>query len=113
MIIIIPKVFSMVNVFTSLFLRVSTLSTAHPQDRAIDFSRAQYAYNAMFQEYVPQTMLHIPTNKPPPQCSFQLIILAILATRMHLHLWHVDRQIHSSAVMLIPLTDVSSVGRTG
>jgi len=66
--------FSMVNVFTSLFLR--------------------YAYNAMFQD-------------------FQLIILAILATRMHLHLWHVDRQIHSSAVMLIPLTDVSSVGRTG
>ncbi|KAG2139600.1 uncharacterized protein EDB93DRAFT_1106089 [Suillus bovinus] len=33
----------------------------------------QYAYNAMFQD-------------------FQLIILAILATRMHLHLWHVDRR---------------------
>ncbi|KAG2114351.1 uncharacterized protein F5147DRAFT_679188 [Suillus discolor] len=54
----------------------------------------RYAYNAMFQD-------------------FQLIILAILATRMHLHLWHVDRQIHSSGPMLIPLTDVSSVGRTG
>ncbi|KAG2124607.1 hypothetical protein DEU56DRAFT_983533 [Suillus clintonianus] len=54
-----------------------------------------YAYNAMLQD-------------------FQLIILAILATRMHLHLWHVDRHIHGSdALMLIPLTDVSSAGRTG
>ncbi|KAG2124602.1 hypothetical protein DEU56DRAFT_916955 [Suillus clintonianus] len=54
-----------------------------------------YAYNAMLQD-------------------FQLIILAILATRMHLHLWHVDRHIHGSdALMLIPLTDVSSAGRAG
>lgn len=55
----------------------------------------QYAYNGMLQD-------------------FQLIILAILATRMHLHLWHVDRQIHGSdALMHIPLTDVSSIGHTG
>lgn len=55
----------------------------------------QYAYSGMLQD-------------------FQLIVLAILATRMHLHLWHVDRQIHGSdAVMLIPLTDMSSEGRTG
>lgn len=55
----------------------------------------QYAYNGMLQD-------------------FQIIILAILATRMHLHLWHIDRQIHGSdAHMLIPLSDVSSVGRTG
>ncbi|KAG1842783.1 hypothetical protein DFJ58DRAFT_805837 [Suillus subalutaceus] len=46
--------------------------------------------------------------------DFQLIILAILATRMHLHLWHVDRQIHGcDALMLILLTDVLYVGRTG
>jgi hypothetical protein len=44
--------------------------------------------------------------------SFQVIILAILATRMHLHLWHADRNLHGSdAVMLIPLSDVSSAGR--
>ncbi|KAG2124610.1 hypothetical protein DEU56DRAFT_593546 [Suillus clintonianus] len=49
-----------------------------------------YSYNVMFED-------------------FQLIILAILATRMHLHLWHVDRHIHGSdALMLIPLSDVSS-----
>jgi hypothetical protein len=55
----------------------------------------QYAYNGMLQD-------------------FQIIILAILATRMHLHLWHMDRQVHGSdGLMLIPLTDVSSVGRTG
>lgn len=55
----------------------------------------QYAYNGMLQD-------------------FQLIILAILATRMHLHLWHVDQQRHGSdAFMLIPLSDVSSVGHTG
>ncbi|KAG0701930.1 hypothetical protein DFH29DRAFT_1079830 [Suillus ampliporus] len=53
----------------------------------------QYAYNAMFQD-------------------FQVIILTILATRMHLHLWHVDRQIHGSdALIHIPLSDVSSAGR--
>ncbi|KAG2124608.1 hypothetical protein DEU56DRAFT_593749 [Suillus clintonianus] len=50
-----------------------------------------YAYNFMFED-------------------FQLIILAILATRMHLHLWHVDRYIHDTdAFMHIPLSDVSSV----
>jgi hypothetical protein len=44
--------------------------------------------------------------------SFQIIILAILATRMHLHLWHADQTLHDSdAVMLIPLSDVSSAGR--
>ncbi|KAJ8580921.1 hypothetical protein M405DRAFT_833369, partial [Rhizopogon salebrosus TDB-379] len=53
----------------------------------------KYAYSALFQ-------------------NFQIIILAILATRMHLHLWHADQTLHDSdAVMLIPLSDVSSAGR--
>ncbi|KAG1874590.1 hypothetical protein DFJ58DRAFT_318025 [Suillus subalutaceus] len=44
------------------------------------------AYKAMFQD-------------------FQFIILAILATDMHLHLWHKDRHQHSSnAVTLIPMS---------
>jgi hypothetical protein len=29
-------------------------------------------------------------------CSFQLIILAILATRMHLYLWHLDQHMRDS-----------------
>ncbi|KAJ8590671.1 hypothetical protein M405DRAFT_815657 [Rhizopogon salebrosus TDB-379] len=53
-----------------------------------------YAYQGMFQD-------------------FQIVILAILATHMHLHLWHADRQLHSSdAFMPIPLSDMSSGGRT-
>jgi polysaccharide deacetylase 2 family uncharacterized protein YibQ len=45
--------------------------------------------------------------------SFQLITLAILATRMHLHLWHADRNLRGSdALMVFPMSDVSSTGRT-
>jgi len=41
--------------------------------------------------------------------SFQIVILAILATHMHLHLWHADRIIHGSdAVVLIPLSNSSA-----
>jgi hypothetical protein len=48
-----------------------------------------YGYQAMFQD-------------------FQFIVLAILATRMHLHLWHTDRQAHASgALVFIPLSDIS------
>ncbi|KAG1836132.1 hypothetical protein DFJ58DRAFT_190596 [Suillus subalutaceus] len=51
-----------------------------------------YGYQAMFQD-------------------FQFIVLAILATRMHLHLWHTDRHAHgSSALVFIPLSDISSAG---
>lgn len=48
-----------------------------------------HAYNAMFQD-------------------FQFIILAILATHMHLYLWHMDRHLHGSdASTLIPLSEIS------
>ncbi|OJA17496.1 hypothetical protein AZE42_09407 [Rhizopogon vesiculosus] len=69
----IPKVFSTVNMLTTLLL--------------------EYAYNALFQ-------------------NFQIIILAILATRMHLHLWHSERRIHGSALSVIPMSDVSFAGHT-
>ncbi|KAG1719456.1 hypothetical protein EDB19DRAFT_698939 [Suillus lakei] len=40
--------------------------------------------------------------------DLQIFILAILATRMHLHLWHIDRHIHGSdALVYISMTDVS------
>ncbi|KAJ8588169.1 hypothetical protein M405DRAFT_820163 [Rhizopogon salebrosus TDB-379] len=64
---------SMVNVFTSLFLH--------------------YAYNSLFQD-------------------FQFVILAILATRMHLYLWHADRHLRSDALMFIPMSDMSSPSHT-
>lgn len=48
-----------------------------------------HAYKAMFQD-------------------FQFIILAILATHMHLYLWHMDRHLHGSdALTLIPLSKIS------
>ncbi|KAG2130770.1 uncharacterized protein EDB93DRAFT_69368 [Suillus bovinus] len=51
-----------------------------------------YGYQAMFQD-------------------FQFIVLAILATRMHLHLWHTDRHAHGSrALVFIPMSDISSTG---
>ncbi|KAG1719460.1 hypothetical protein EDB19DRAFT_699370 [Suillus lakei] len=40
--------------------------------------------------------------------DLQAFILAILATRMHLHLWHIDRHMHGSdALVYISMTDVS------
>lgn len=41
----------------------------------------------------------------------QIVILAMLATSMHLRLWHIDRHIHDSdGLMHIPLSDVSPAG---
>ncbi|KAJ8582849.1 hypothetical protein M405DRAFT_937563 [Rhizopogon salebrosus TDB-379] len=51
-----------------------------------------YAYQGMFQD-------------------FQIVILAILATHMHLHLWYSDQQLHGSdGLRPIPLSDISSGG---
>ncbi|KAG1845909.1 hypothetical protein DFJ58DRAFT_504362 [Suillus subalutaceus] len=52
----------------------------------------QYGYEAMFQD-------------------FQFIVLAILATRMHLHLWHTNTHTYdSSALVCVPLSDISFAG---
>ncbi|KAG1728892.1 hypothetical protein EDB19DRAFT_135340 [Suillus lakei] len=55
---------------------------------------SQYAYHSVFED-------------------FQFYILAILSTRMHLHLWHIGqhRHIHASdALMLAPMSDMSQHG---
>ncbi|KAG1874358.1 hypothetical protein F4604DRAFT_740385 [Suillus subluteus] len=40
--------------------------------------------------------------------NFQVCILAILATRMHLHLWHLDQHMHDSdALIYISMSDMS------
>ncbi|KAG1728330.1 hypothetical protein EDB19DRAFT_1941259 [Suillus lakei] len=40
--------------------------------------------------------------------GLQIFILAILATRMHLHLWHIDRHVHGSeALVCISMSDMS------
>jgi hypothetical protein len=39
--------------------------------------------------------------------SLQIFILAILATRMHLHLWHTERHVDGSeALVCISLPDI-------
>ena len=41
--------------------------------------------------------------------SFQLVVLAILATRMHLYLWLTDKDMRGSeGIMFIPMSDISS-----
>ncbi|KAG2030570.1 hypothetical protein BDR03DRAFT_987014 [Suillus americanus] len=68
----------------------------------------QYGYQAMFQEYAflscCKLFLTAPTNTYLPTYTFQFIVLAILATRMHLHLWHTDRHTYDSSA----LSDVMS-----
>ncbi|KAG2143736.1 hypothetical protein DEU56DRAFT_248718 [Suillus clintonianus] len=40
--------------------------------------------------------------------DFQVLILAILSTRMHLHLWHIDRDVHGSdALVCISMSNMS------
>ncbi|KAG1884028.1 hypothetical protein F4604DRAFT_1952541 [Suillus subluteus] len=54
----------------------------------------QYSYNSMFYD-------------------FQIMILAILATRMHRYLWQMNRHAHDSgALMCIPMSNMSSVNST-
>ncbi|KAG1835982.1 hypothetical protein DFJ58DRAFT_192238 [Suillus subalutaceus] len=45
--------------------------------------------------------------------DFQFVMLAILATRMHLHLWQMSQRAHNSgAIMYIPMSDMSPVTST-
>ncbi|KAG1854034.1 hypothetical protein C8R48DRAFT_322091 [Suillus tomentosus] len=45
--------------------------------------------------------------------DFEFMTLAILATRMHLHLWKTDRRAHDSGTLMhIPMSDVPSVNST-
>ncbi|KAG2110024.1 hypothetical protein BD769DRAFT_95945 [Suillus cothurnatus] len=42
--------------------------------------------------------------------AFQVFILAILATRMHLHLWHIDQHVDgSNIVVCIPMSNMSPI----
>ncbi|KAG2122379.1 hypothetical protein BD769DRAFT_1670761 [Suillus cothurnatus] len=57
-------------------------------------------FTLLFLKYSYHTLLY----------DFQFMILAILATRMHLHLWQVNRHApRSGALVRIPISDLSSV----
>jgi len=64
-----------------------------------------------------QLLLQIPTDNPPsPQThiySFEVFILAILATRMHLHLWHMDQRTEDSDIIAwLSMSDMPPADRT-
>lgn len=45
--------------------------------------------------------------------GLQVFILSILATRMHLYLWHIDRNVNGSeALVCISMSDMSPADRT-
>jgi hypothetical protein len=53
------------------------------------------------------------TTTPEYTYSFEIFILAILATRMHLHLWHMDQHVNGSDfVVWISMSDTSSADHT-
>ncbi|OJA12168.1 hypothetical protein AZE42_05965 [Rhizopogon vesiculosus] len=70
------------------------------------FFSAANILTSLFLHYAYSSLLHKYASSKP----LQLIILAILATRMHLHLWHADRSLRGSdALMFIPMTAGSLV----
>ncbi|KAG2130794.1 uncharacterized protein EDB93DRAFT_73016 [Suillus bovinus] len=55
-------------------------------------------FTSMFFLYSYQIILH----------DFQFVMLPILATRMHLHLWQVNQHAHDSGTLVsIPMSDMS------
>ncbi|KAG2110021.1 hypothetical protein BD769DRAFT_95826 [Suillus cothurnatus] len=64
--------------------------------------------------YGPPIPLRFPTDNDPKThtYSFEVVILVILATRMHLHLWHMDQHVNGSDfVVWISMSDRSPADR--
>jgi len=90
-------------------------------------SRCVYVLNAFYDRVVDVPCLSTPTTpcfmsmylycaflltipKLTPTYSLQIVILAILVTRMHRHLWQMsmNQHAHSSGFVRIPMSDMSS-----
>ncbi|KAG2114268.1 uncharacterized protein F5147DRAFT_678750 [Suillus discolor] len=59
---------------------------------------------------VTNILISLLLQDPPYQIilyDFQFIILVILATRMHLHLWKVNRNPHDITSTLVPMSNMS------
>ncbi|KAG2741120.1 hypothetical protein P692DRAFT_20752676 [Suillus brevipes Sb2] len=66
---------------------------------------SKFAYISMLIEFLLTT--------PQKSYSLQVLILAILATRMHLQLWHTDLHVHGSdSLEYICMSDMSPADRT-
>ncbi|KAG2355428.1 hypothetical protein BDR07DRAFT_1493213 [Suillus spraguei] len=72
-----------------IFPNVRKLADPLQYDRVIDISHSQSPYHAFLED-------------------FEVFILAILATRMHLHLWRIDHPVHDfDAPIYIPMSNMS------
>ncbi|KAG1835993.1 hypothetical protein DFJ58DRAFT_192568 [Suillus subalutaceus] len=79
----------------------------------VNHSISYYACGLLFSVMNIFTLLLLQYSYHTLLYDFQFMILTILATRMHLHLWQVNRHAHSSgALVRIPMTDMSSVDST-
>ncbi|KAG2360279.1 hypothetical protein BDR07DRAFT_165489 [Suillus spraguei] len=83
-------VFSALNVVVPvIFPDVRKPANTLQYDRNIDISHPQSAYHSFLE-------------------NFEIFILAILATRMHLCLWHIDNTVHDfNTLMWISMSDMS------
>ncbi|KAG2078744.1 hypothetical protein BDR04DRAFT_331887 [Suillus decipiens] len=82
--------FSALNfIVPMIFPNVRKLADSFQYDRIIECSHSQSPYHSFLED-------------------FEVFILAILATRMHLHLWHIDHPVHDfHAPMYISMSNLS------
>ncbi|KAG2130790.1 uncharacterized protein EDB93DRAFT_1255765 [Suillus bovinus] len=74
----------------------------------VNHNISYYACNLLLSVTTIFTLLLLQDTYQTILDAFQFVILPILATRMHLHLWQVDRRAQDSdTLMSIPMSDIS------
>jgi hypothetical protein len=96
-----------ISYYASVLRELTLARTVFPYSSTIIVFLAVFSVTNIFAwlllQYSYQSMLHV----------FQFMILAIRATRMHLHLWQMNRNAHRSGVLVyIPMTEMSSANST-
>jgi hypothetical protein len=106
------KVFSAVNVLTLLFLRVcASIITIEPWIIDIPHNpvRVPRHVRTVRASKIQALLVFLLTTPQKRTCRLQIMILAILATRMHLHLWHAEQHRYdydSENLLPIPMSHV-------
>lgn len=100
--ILVSEVLSAVNVFTSRYLHVRK-PLMHCMTKTLIFRIPSTSTTSCSKSMHIQICLCIHTDNT----SYQSIILAILALRMHLHIWQIDQQSHNiDALVWTSLSDI-------
>ncbi|KAG2367128.1 hypothetical protein BDR07DRAFT_362956 [Suillus spraguei] len=85
------------------------MNSGHLYDVLVNHNIFYYACGLLFSVINIFTLLLLQYSYHSMLHNFQFVILAILATRMHLHLWQMNRHARgSSAFMRIPMSEMSS-----